>query len=202
MLRSKVSLREMLRETRGGSWHPVNWSEGLDLGRGLTKLLFKLGNRFRVTQARILDCFRVHLFEVFAAHLLVVLAVGASPPAASGVQGLGDRSVLLVLVPGGLGTLQGIRVFLLIQVPLFFEGGLGFSKLCFEFLDSRVVFFGSIFDLSIPGAGAGLRLPHPAAWRRLPVPALPSVPDVAGWWRRVVGVAGLVCSWNPKLRQS
>ena len=51
-----------------------------------------------------------------------------------------------------MALLQGIRVFLLIQVPLFFEGGLGFSKFCFELLDSRVVFFRSILDLSIPGA--------------------------------------------------
>ena len=97
----------MLRETRGASWHPVNWSEGLDVVSWPHAAAAQARQSLPRDSDTISRLFRVHSVEAFAAHLILVLAVGASPPVASGVQGLGDRSVLPVLVPGGLGTPAG-----------------------------------------------------------------------------------------------
>ena len=97
----------MLRETRGASWHPVNWSEGLDFESWPHEAAVQARQSLPRDSGTISRPFRVHSVEAFAAHLILVLAVGASPPAVSGVQGLGDRSVIPVLAPGGFGTPAG-----------------------------------------------------------------------------------------------
>ena len=60
------------------------------------------------------------------------------------------------LFAAGLTLLQRIGEIFLVQVPLFFELGLGFGQLGLEFLYPRVVFFRSTFDFLVPGADQDL----------------------------------------------
>ena len=81
----------MLPEKRGGSWHPVDWPEGLDLGSlpqgaGVPDWQWLLRG-FGMSSGLL----REHLVEASATHWLLVLVVGASPPAASDDPGPNDH---------------------------------------------------------------------------------------------------------------